>query len=89
MPPFLPPKTARPDGECENPDHKATPSDAAKLLIVDTPGGRFRARFDPKLPVSTLAAPVFFTQYSCATGGFETLIPNAEVLTTAFTDEHR
>ena len=30
-------------GESENPDHMATPSDASEVLIVDTPGGRFRA----------------------------------------------
>ncbi|MCS6243247.1 MAG: hypothetical protein H2172_05220 [Opitutus sp.] len=54
MPPFLPPEKAHPEGESENPDHKATPSDAAEVLIVDTPGGRFRAQFAPELPVSPL-----------------------------------
>ena len=74
MPPFLPPEKAHPEGESENPDHKATPSDAAEVLIVDTPGGRFRAQFAPELPVSPLGALVFFTQYLCATGGFEALV---------------
>ncbi len=74
MPPFLPPEEAHPQGESINPDPKAAPSDAAEQLIVDTPGGRFRAQFAPELPVSSLGALVFFTQYLCATGGFEALI---------------
>jgi hypothetical protein len=74
MPPFLPPEKAHPEGESKTPDHKATPSDAAEVLIVDTPGGRFRAQFTPELPVSPLGALVFFTQYLCATGGFEALV---------------
>ncbi|MFA6287286.1 MAG: transposase [Opitutaceae bacterium] len=41
---------------------------------MDTPGGRFRAQFDPGLPVSSLGALVFFAQYLAATGAFDALI---------------
>jgi hypothetical protein len=60
MPPFLPPEKAHPEGESKTPDHKATPSDAAEVLIVDTPGGRFRAQFAPELPVSPLGGTGVF-----------------------------
>jgi hypothetical protein len=43
-------------------------------MIVDTPGGRFRAEFAPDLPVSSLGALVFFAQFLATSGGFDALV---------------
>ena len=41
---------------------------------MDTPGGRFRARFTPDLPVSPTGALVFFARLLAATGAFGALV---------------
>lgn len=43
-------------------------------MVVDTPGGRFRAQFTPDLPVSSLGALVFFAQFLAATRAFDELV---------------
>lgn len=42
-------------------------------LVLDTPGGRFRAQFDDQTPVSALGPLVFFAQFLKASGRFESL----------------
>jgi Transposase DDE domain group 1 len=42
-------------------------------LVMDTPGGRFRAQFDDQTPVSPLGPLVFFAQFLQASGRFEAL----------------
>lgn len=49
-------------------------SSAPEPLVVDTPGGRFRAQFAPDLPVSSLGALVFFAQFLAASGSFDALV---------------
>lgn len=74
MPPCFPPNEAHPQGESVRPEPTLAPGDAAEPLIVDTPGGRFRAQFAPDLPVSSLGALVFFAQFLAATGAFDALV---------------
>lgn len=56
------------------PCEQTASEDAAWPCMVDAPGGRFRARFTPDLPVSPLAAPVFFAQFLAASGVFDALV---------------
>lgn len=74
MPSFLSPKETHPQGEDPRSQLESSPSEGAQPLILDTPGGRFRAQFTPELPVSSLGALVFFAQYLAATGSFDALI---------------
>jgi hypothetical protein len=71
---FSPPNEAHPQGEPPRSGRSPSPSEDDEPLIVDTPGGRFRAQFTPELPVSSLGALVFFAQYLATTGAFDALI---------------
>jgi len=73
MPPSFPSDQAHPEGESKQPDVGPSPGDA-EPMVVDTPGGRFRAQFTPDLPVSSLGALVFFAQFLATTGAFDELI---------------
>ena len=42
-------------------------------LVIDTPGGRYRAQFDERTPVSSLGPLVFFAQFLQASGRFDAL----------------
>ena len=42
-------------------------------LAIDTPGGRYRASFDERTPVSPLGPLVFFAQFLQASGRFDGL----------------
>jgi hypothetical protein len=46
-------------------------------LVIDTPGGRYRASFDEHTPVSPLGPLVFFAQFLQASGRFEALCQDA------------
>ena len=46
-------------------------------LVLDTPGGRYRACFDERTPVSLLGPLVFFAQFLQASGRFEALLWDA------------
>lgn len=46
-------------------------------LVIDTPGGRYRAVFDEETPVSALGPLVFFAQFLRAGGRFEALCADA------------
>ena len=46
-------------------------------LVIDTPGGRYRAVFDDQTPVSALGPLVFFAQFLRASGRFEALCADA------------
>ena len=46
-------------------------------LVIDTPGGRYRASFDERTPVSPLGPLVFFAQFLQASGRFEALCQDA------------
>lgn len=68
-----PSSDAHPEGEC-----KLNASDADEPeLVVDTPGGRFRAHFDDQTPVSALGPVVFFAQFLRAGGRFDALCADA------------
>lgn len=63
---------AHPQGEAP----KATATTEPELLI-DTPGGRYRAVFDDETPVSALGSLVFFAQFLRAGGRFDALCADA------------
>jgi hypothetical protein len=63
---------AHPPGEPES----ALPPDTPEL-VIDTLGGRYRAVFDDKTPVSALGPLVFFAQFLRASGRFEALCADA------------
>jgi hypothetical protein len=46
-------------------------------MMIDTPGGRFRASFDDRTPVSSLASLVFFAQFLQASGRFDAFCQDA------------
>jgi hypothetical protein len=46
-------------------------------LVLDTPGGRYRACFDERVPMSPLGPLVFFAQFLQASGRFEALMRDA------------
>jgi hypothetical protein len=46
-------------------------------LVIDTPGGRYRAVFDDETPVSPLGPLVFFAQFLRAGGRFDALCADA------------
>lgn len=54
-----------PAGESEN---ALVPAEEAKL-VIDMQGGRYRANFDQRTPVSALGPPVFFAQCLQASSG--------------------
>lgn len=58
MHPMIGSETTHPAGES-----KITLAIAAEPeLVIDTPGGRYRASFDDRTPVSALGPLVFFAQ---------------------------
>jgi hypothetical protein len=77
MPSDSPSDEAHPAGESPAAADAPTPTAAPGPMIVDTPGGRFRADFSPALPVSTMGALVFFAQFLQGTGAFDALIADA------------
>ena len=62
-----------PAGESEK---ALVPAEEAEL-VIDTPGGRYRANFDERTPVSALGPLVFFAQFLQASGRFEALCQDA------------
>ena len=60
-------ENAHPAGEAET----ALVLREEEELTIDTPGGRYRATFDERTPVSSLASMVFFAQFMEASGRFE------------------
>jgi len=64
---------AHPWGEQE----KSAPAAENPELVMDTPGGRYRAIFDDETPVSALGPLVFFAQFLRASGQFEALCADA------------
>ena len=46
-------------------------------MVIDTPGGRYRAIFDDCTPVSPLGPLVFFAQFLQASGRFDALCQDA------------
>lgn len=71
MNPNKPGEKTHPQGESDNVLVSSPAAD--EELLVDTPGGRFRASFDDRMPVSSLASLVFFAQFLHASGRFEAL----------------
>lgn len=63
---------AHPPGEPKNPVAAAEAE-----LVIDTPGGRYRAVFDDETPVSALGPLVFFAQFLHAGGRFAALCADA------------
>src|ERR1700681_853345 len=66
-------ESAHPGGESAN---TLTPVEE-EALVIDTPGGRYRASFDDRTPVSPLGPLVFFAQFLQASGRFEALCQDA------------
>ena len=63
------------EGESEN---ALVPlGDGEEELVIDTPGGRYRASFDERTPVSPLGPLVFFAQFLQTSGRFEALCQDA------------
>ena len=52
-------------------------SEEEEELVIDTPGGRYRASFDERTSVSPLGPRVFFAQFLQASGRFEALCQDA------------
>lgn len=80
MPPPKEVPVPHPEGERETPASSplsATSVEPAELVIVDTPGGRFRAQFSSDLPISSSGTLVFFTQFLATTGAFEAFVADA------------
>lgn len=63
---------AHPPGEPRNAAATGEPE-----LVIDTPGGRYRAVFDDETPVSALGPLVFFAQFLRAGGRFDALCADA------------
>ena len=57
---------------------EGTPPEAE--LVIDTPGGRYRANFDEQTPLSPLGPLVFFAQFLQASGQFEALCKDAPLV---------
>jgi len=76
MHPIIVSQTTHPAGESKI--ALATPPEPE--LVIDTPGGRYRASFDDRTPVSALGPLVFFAQYLQACGQFEALCRNAPLV---------
>jgi len=66
-------ESRHPAGESET----ALVSVAEEELVIDTPGGRYRAIFDDNTPVSPLGPSVFFAQFLQAGGRFDALCQDA------------
>ena len=62
------PNGTHPPGESTTAAATADPE-----LVIDTPGGRYRAVFDDATPVSALGPLVFFAQFLRAGGRFDAL----------------
>jgi len=76
MHPIIVSETVHPGGESKI----ALASAVESELVIDTPGGRYRASFDDRTPVSALGPLVFFAQYLQASGQFEALCRNAPLV---------
>ncbi len=76
MHPIIVSETVHPAGESKI----ALASAVESELVIDTPGGRYRASFDDRTPVSALGPLVFFAQYLQASGQFEALCRNAPLV---------
>ena len=76
MHPITVSETVHPAGESKI----ALASAVESELVIDTPGGRYRASFDDRTPVSALGPLVFFAQYLQASGQFEALCRNAPLV---------
>ena len=59
MHPIIVSQTTHPAGESKI----ALAAAAEPELVIDTPGGRYRASFDDHTPVSALGPLVFFAQF--------------------------
>ena len=66
------PNGTHPPGESTTAAATADPE-----LVIDTPGGRYRAVFDDATPVSALGPLVFFAQFLRAGGRFDALCADA------------
>lgn len=70
--------SAHPAGEPET--ALAVHASEEEELVIDTPGGRYRASFDERTPVSPPGPLVFFAQFPQASGRFEALCQDAPLV---------
>ena len=76
-------ESLHPPGESENGLMRVAAIVAApgeEELVIDTPGGRYRAQFDDRTPVSSLGPLILFAQFLEASGRFDALCQDAPLV---------